>query len=186
MVDLARELESLRRENARLRKLLKLTDAEVAPTAGTQGAWFERAPGPVDSSSSPQSKVAFYAALFRARTDVYAITWENARSGTSGWVPAVEGGWRKGATPETRRYLPLTAFTYGELDTGVFAKLEPCSACQPPRRKAQIDQENAARGGTVPEATAAPETTAEPDTPENTALPSDGEEDVEITLVFHD
>ena len=56
----------------------------------------------------------------------------------------------------------------------------------PPRRKAQIDQENAARGGTVPEATVAPETTPEPDTPENTALPSDGEEDVEITLVFHD
>ena len=84
------------------------------------------------------------------------------------------------------RYLPLTAFTYGELDTGAFAKLEPCSACQPPRRKAQIDKENAARGGNVPEATAAPEQTEEAAAPENTALPADGDEDVEITLVFHD
>ena len=97
MQDLNRELESLRRENARLRRLLKLTDAELAPAAGTQGAWFDRAPGSVDASSSPQSKVAFYAALFGARRDVYAIRWENARSGKSGWMPAVEGGWRKGS-----------------------------------------------------------------------------------------
>ncbi len=134
MVDLARELESLRRENARLRKLLKLTDAELAPTAGTQGAWFERAPGPVDSSSSPQSKVAFYAALFRARTDVYAITWENARSGTSGWVPAVEGGWRKGATAGTRRYLPLTADVLaahltGDVHIGLYPMLPGDQTC---------------------------------------------------------
>lgn len=39
------ELESLRRENARLRKLLKLTDAEAAPARGTQAAWFDKAPG---------------------------------------------------------------------------------------------------------------------------------------------
>ena len=38
------------RENARLRKLLKLTDAEAAPARGTQAAWFDKAPGPVDAS----------------------------------------------------------------------------------------------------------------------------------------
>ncbi len=51
------ELQSLRRENARLRKLLKLTDAEAAPVRGAQAAWFDRSPGPVDASSSPRSKV---------------------------------------------------------------------------------------------------------------------------------
>ena len=44
------------------------------------------------------------------------------------------------------RYLPLTAFTYGELDTGVFAKLKPCTHCKPVARKAEIDAENEAMG----------------------------------------
>ena len=36
------------------------------------------------------------------------------------------------------QYLPLTAFTYGELDTGKFASLERCPNCHPLRRKAEI------------------------------------------------
>ncbi|HET6915131.1 MAG TPA: DEAD/DEAH box helicase family protein [Acidimicrobiales bacterium] len=108
MRDISDELESLRHENARLRRLLRLTDAEAAPAHGTQTAWFDRAPGPVDARSSSQAKVEFYAALFRARSDVYAVRWENARSGRSGWMPAVEGGWRKSRQSDPR-YLPLTA-----------------------------------------------------------------------------
>lgn len=107
MSDITEELAGLRRENARLRKLLKLTDAEAAPALGSQSAWFDKAPGPVNASSSPQAKVAFYSALFGARNDVYAIRWENARYGKSGWVPAVEGGWRKGSKQGDQRYLPL-------------------------------------------------------------------------------
>jgi hypothetical protein len=84
MPDISEELESLRRENARLRKLLKLTDAEATPARGTQAAWFDKAPGSVDARSTPQAKVEFYAALFGARRDVYAVRWENARSGRSG------------------------------------------------------------------------------------------------------
>jgi len=106
--DISGELESLRRENARLRRLLKLTDAEASPAHGTQLAWFHNAPGPVDARSTPKAKVEFYAALFRARRDVYAVRWENERSGRSGWVPAVEGGWHKGSKSD-RRYLRLTA-----------------------------------------------------------------------------
>lgn len=95
MPDIGEELDSLRRENARLRRLLKLTDAEASPARGTQTAWFDKAPGSVDAGSSSRAKVELYAALFAARRDVYAIRWENTRSGRSGWMPAVEGGWRK-------------------------------------------------------------------------------------------
>ena len=109
MPGITEELESLRRENARLRKLLKLTDAEAAPAEGAQVAWFEKSPGPVSAGSSPQDKVAFYAAIFGARRDVYAVRWENARSGKSGWMPAVAGGWRKGSKAGDQRYLPLTS-----------------------------------------------------------------------------
>jgi hypothetical protein len=40
--------------------------------------------------------VALFGALFAARTDVYAVRWENTRTGKAGWLPAVRGGWRKG------------------------------------------------------------------------------------------
>ena len=99
---LERELDEIRRENARLKRLLDLTDREAAPAKGTQAAWFDRSPGSVTSHSAPDAKVEFYAALFGARRDVYAVRWENARTGKSGWMPAVEGGWRKGrAASET-------------------------------------------------------------------------------------
>ncbi len=41
------------------------------------------------------------------------------------------------------RFLPLTAFAYGELDTGSFAKLKPCPKCATIMRKSQIDAMNA-------------------------------------------
>jgi len=44
------------------------------------------------------------------------------------------------------KYLPLTAFTYGELDSGEFLQLEACTKCQPVRRKSAIARENLARG----------------------------------------
>ena len=49
--------------------------------------------------------------------------------------------------------LPLTGFTYGELDTGSFAKLTPCPYCSPVQRKAEIDEENRAMGLTTPQST---------------------------------
>lgn len=134
MPEISAELESLRRENARLRKLLKLTDTEAAPSHGTQAAWFDKAPGPVNASSTPQAKVAFYAALFGARKDVYAVRWENARSGKSGWMPAVQGGWRKGSTAADQRYLPLTpevlaAHLTGEVHIGLYPMLPGDQTC---------------------------------------------------------
>ncbi|MBR3105962.1 MAG: L,D-transpeptidase family protein [Clostridia bacterium] len=40
------------------------------------------------------------------------------------------------------RYLPLTPFTYGELEDGDFAKLTPCPKCTTLLRKPQIDEMN--------------------------------------------
>lgn len=77
--DVDDELESLRRENACLRTLLRLTDTEAAPALGSQARGRE-----------------FFTALFAARTDVYALSCENARLRKSGWMPAVEGGWCNG------------------------------------------------------------------------------------------
>jgi len=99
----------LRAENARLLRLLNLTRQEAAPPGPWQSGLFEAPPGLVHADSPPEAKVALFGALFGARTDVYAVRWENTRTGKAGWLPAVRGGWRKGVPHADRDYLPLTA-----------------------------------------------------------------------------
>jgi superfamily II DNA or RNA helicase len=123
------ELVRLRAENARLLRLLKLTPQQAGPPGPAQAAYFEAPPGPVYDGSPPEAKVAFYAALFSARTDVYATRFDNPRTGKGGWVPAVRGGWRKGTRHEDRDYLPLTpavlaAHLKGEVHIGLYPLLD--------------------------------------------------------------
>ncbi len=40
------------------------------------------------------------------------------------------------------KYLPLTPFTYGELDTGIYAKLTPCTYCTPEKRRDELEKIN--------------------------------------------
>lgn len=123
------QVEHLRSENARLLRLLDLTPGQARPPGPVQTGIFDAAPGSVHVGSSPATKVAFFAALFGARTDVYAVRWENRRSGKAGWMPAVRGGWRRGAPAAQRDYLPLTeqvltAHLSGELDLGLYPLLD--------------------------------------------------------------
>src|ERR1017187_376178 len=83
-----------RAENARLLRLLRMTPEQARPPGPAQTGLFDAAPGVVDAGSPPVMKVAFFGALFAARTDAYAVRWDNVRTGKSGWVPAVRGGWR--------------------------------------------------------------------------------------------
>lgn len=108
-VAVAAELRRLRAENVRLLRLLELTSREAAPPGPAQAGFFEAPPGPVHANSGAEEKVAFFGALFAARTDVYAIRYDNRRTGKSGWVPATRGGFRKGVPRSERDYLPLTA-----------------------------------------------------------------------------
>lgn len=43
------------------------------------------------------------------------------------------------------KYLPLAAFTYGELESGVYAGLSACTSCIPAKRRAEIDAINSER-----------------------------------------
>jgi superfamily II DNA or RNA helicase len=123
------ELARLRAENARLLKLLGLTPQQAAPPLPGQVAFFEAPPGVVHRRSPEEAKVAFFGALFAARTDVYAIRYDNQRTGKSGWVPAVRGGWQKGVRHEDRSYLPLTpavlaSHLRGEVHIGLYPLLD--------------------------------------------------------------
>jgi superfamily II DNA or RNA helicase len=123
------ELARLRAENARLLRLLKMTSKQAAPPGPAQAAFFDAPPGVVDDWSSPDVKVAFFGTLFAARTDVYAIRYDNSRTGRGGWVPAVRGGWRKGMKHEDADFLPLTpdvfaAHLKGEVHIGLYPLLD--------------------------------------------------------------
>ena len=105
----AAELRRLRAENAHLLRLLDMTPREAAPPGPAQAGFFEAPPGPVHANSMAEEKVAFFGALFASRADVYAVRYENPRTGRTGWVPAMRGGFRKGVPRAERDYLPLTA-----------------------------------------------------------------------------
>lgn len=89
------------------------------------------------------------------------------------------------------KYLPLTGFKYNELETGAYAKLDPCPSCTPVKRKSVIDEQNIARGAVTPEEVAASAT--EPpasEEPEETAAQTPEETDsggssggVQITIM---
>ncbi|MBP2320400.1 hypothetical protein JOF56_000785 [Kibdelosporangium banguiense] len=119
----------LQAENARLLRLLELTPKQATPPGPTQTGFFDAPPGPIDRRSPPEVKVDFFGTLFAARTDIYAVRWENAHTGKAGWLPAVRGGWRKGTRHEQRNYLPLTrevlrAHLSGESHVGLYPLLD--------------------------------------------------------------
>ena len=103
---LSAEVARLKSENARLIGLLRMTPQEVAPPSPEQQASTH--PRMLSQASEARAKVDFFRDLFRARADVYAVRWNNARTGHAGWMPAVEGGWRKGMDRSSVRHLELT------------------------------------------------------------------------------
>ncbi len=129
MAALRAELTRLKAENARLSRLLQMSPVDRTVPGPAQTGIFEAPPGPVHRSSPPGVKVAFFGSLFGARTDIYATRWENRRTGRSGWLPAVRGGWRRGVRHEEREYLPLTeevitAHLTGDIHAGLYPLLD--------------------------------------------------------------
>ena len=123
---LLRELEQLRQENARLSRLLELRGDTVP--ADEQPAIPVYQPGMVTHDSPTADKLALYTDLFRARRDVYALRWENHRTGRQGWSPAIAGGWARLVDKKRARHLPLTndvlvAHLTGDVFVGLYPLL---------------------------------------------------------------
>ena len=81
----------------------------------------------VDRTSPSEEKVALFQELFAGREDVYAVRWENQRTGKSGWGPAVVGGWTNARKP-AREYEPIKpeiveAHLVGDIHLGVYPLL---------------------------------------------------------------
>jgi hypothetical protein len=129
----AARVQRLRAENARLSRLLDLRGQETAPSPEQLSAAVA-APGMVTMASPVADKLALFADRFRARTDVYAVRWEDTRTGAAGWTPAVAGGWRKGMDRRGAVHLPRTpevvaAHLVGDVFMGLYPLL-PGNTCQ--------------------------------------------------------
>jgi len=127
--ELARRVDELEGENARLRGLLGL---DHRARGGHESAWTPTllsAPSDisqVDATASEADKLALLRSLFGVRTDVHAIRWENVSTGRAGWSPATRGGWSR--RPATKDYLPLTddvllGHLRGEVTVGIYPLL---------------------------------------------------------------
>jgi superfamily II DNA or RNA helicase len=121
--ELRRERDRLSAENARLERLVGLIGPRALPDEAARSPLFGGLPGAVDGSSSSATKVTFFRHLFAGRDDVHALRWENDRTRKAGWMPAVEGGFRRGQT--NRTYLPLTddvitAHLMGDIHAGLY------------------------------------------------------------------
>jgi superfamily II DNA or RNA helicase len=120
------ELEA---DNAHLRGMLKLSEQEGKRPGAAPAVMFDAAQGTVTALSGARDKVALYSALFRSRSDVYAVRWDSDRTGRGGWMPAVQGGFRKRQRPAERLYLPLTEevitrHLLGDLEIGLYPLLD--------------------------------------------------------------
>lgn len=97
-IDPVLELEKQRAENARLIVLLeshgiewRLPPKSLAPVAE-----------PEPSKLSADEKVALFRRLFRGRTDIYPVRWENSTTGKSGYSPVCANDRRHGICEKPR------------------------------------------------------------------------------------
>jgi hypothetical protein len=122
-------IAELEADNAYLRGMLNISELEGTRPGAAPTVMFDAAPGTVTAGSAAREKVAFYASLFRARRDVYAVRWDSDRTVRGGWMPAVRGGFRKGVRPVDQLYLPLTEEVItrhlsGDLEIGLYPLLD--------------------------------------------------------------
>ena len=103
ITELMARLTALERERAdvvaEINTLRSMRSEETEPIkvvpSGTAG-------DPTDRNSPIEKKLALFRRLFRGRSDVYPIRWENRTTGRSGYAPACANEWRRGICEKPR------------------------------------------------------------------------------------
>ena len=109
---LSERCRNLEEENKRLRELLTahqisfepaiINDIEVYEKPEASSTQISISPdnhGSISKSSPLEEKIQFFRALFHGRDDVYALYWENNRTGKKGYSPACKNAWVSGVCP---------------------------------------------------------------------------------------
>jgi hypothetical protein len=119
----------LEEENRRLQKLLitnrisfQIIDEIIEPknpeSLPDRLSVISESPKSISKSSPLADRVQLFMSLFHGRDDVYALRWENKRSGKKGYSPACKNSWIPGVCPLPQKkchqcsnpdYLPYTS-----------------------------------------------------------------------------
>ena len=73
-----------------------LRSAQSEGTAAIKVVPSAKVGNPIDRNSTIKQKIALFRRLFRGRSDVFPIRWENRRTGRSGYAPACANEWQRG------------------------------------------------------------------------------------------
>jgi hypothetical protein len=98
ITELITRLTALERERAAIAAEIEtLQSAPSEQTAAIKGIPSEKAGDLVDRNSTIENKIALFRRLFRGRSDVFPIRWENRKTGgRSGYAPACANDWQPG------------------------------------------------------------------------------------------
>src|SRR5882724_12979261 len=95
--ELVARLTALERERAEIvAETDALRAAHDARTAAVKVVPSGRVGDPTDRNSPIEKKIALFRRLFRGRSDVFPVRWENRTTGRSGYAPACANEWRRG------------------------------------------------------------------------------------------
>jgi hypothetical protein len=97
IAELVARLTALERERAKIvAEIDTLQSARSGKTAAIKVVPSAKAGDSIDRNSAIEKKIALFRRLFRGRSDVFPIRWENRATGRSGYGPACANEWRRG------------------------------------------------------------------------------------------
>jgi hypothetical protein len=97
IAELVARLTALERECAEIvAEIDTLRSARSGKTAAIRVVPSAKAGDPIDRNSSIEKKIALFRRLFRGRSDVFPVRWENRTTGRSGYAPACANEWQRG------------------------------------------------------------------------------------------
>jgi len=97
ITELVARLTELERERAEIvAEINTLRSGQSEGAAAIKVVPSAKAGNPIDRNSTIEQKIALFRRLFRGRSDVFPIRWENRTSGRSGYAPACANEWRRG------------------------------------------------------------------------------------------
>src|SRR3984957_439191 len=97
IAELLARLAALERERADiLAEINTLRSVRSAEAAAIKAVPSAKSSDPTDRNSPIEKKLALFRRLFRGRSDVFPIRWENRTTGRSGYAPACANEWQRG------------------------------------------------------------------------------------------
>jgi hypothetical protein len=97
IAELVARLAALERERAEIvAEINTLRSLRSEEPARVRAVPLAKAGDSIDRNSTIERKIALFRRLFRGRSDVFPIRWENRTTGRSGYAPACANEWQRG------------------------------------------------------------------------------------------